>query len=245
MELFNKDCFELIENLPNKSIDVVVTDPPYWHHKSPGKPYSQRNQCVTESTFSNSPLFNVNGELMHKFSDFTDKEIFKLCDALKPKLKIYNAYFCCSESQVPYYCLWAEQNKLMFTILVWEKPLSIINKNRYSQNLEYIVRIYDYGTGLNKTDFNEYYNRVDKSKPISGKKKLHPTEKPIELFKKFITLSSKEGDTVFDPFMGSGVCGVACKELNRNFIGCELDEKYFAVAKDRIENYIVPLFSNI
>ena len=49
--------------------------------------------------------------------------------------------------------------------------------------------------------------------------------------------SSKEGETVLDPFMGSGSTGVACKNLNRNFIGMELDENYFKIAEERIENY--------
>ena len=49
--------------------------------------------------------------------------------------------------------------------------------------------------------------------------------------------SSKEGETVLDPFMGSGSTGVACKKLNRNFIGMELDENYFKIAEERIENY--------
>ena len=70
---------------------------------------------------------------------------------------------------------------------------------------------------------------------ILGGKKTHPTEKPVELNKIFIENSSNEGDVVFDPFMGTGSCGVACKELNRDFIGIEIDERYFKIAKERIE----------
>ncbi len=65
--------------------------------------------------------------------------------------------------------------------------------------------------------------------------KEHPTEKPIELMKLYIENSSNENDTVLDPFMGSGSTGVACKNTNRNFIGIELDENYFNIAKKRIE----------
>ena len=70
---------------------------------------------------------------------------------------------------------------------------------------------------------------------ILGGKKTHPTEKPVELNKIFINNSTNENDTVLDLFMGSGSSGVACKELNRNFIGIEIDEKYFNIAKERIE----------
>lgn len=71
---------------------------------------------------------------------------------------------------------------------------------------------------------------------ILGGKKTHPTEKPIELNKIFISNSTNENDVVLDPFMGTGSCGVACKELNRNFIGIEIDERYFDIAKKRIED---------
>ena len=62
----------------------------------------------------------------------------------------------------------------------------------------------------------------------------HPTIKPLELVKKHLLHSSNENDTVLDCFMGSGTTGVACKELNRNFIGIEIDDEYFKIAKDRI-----------
>ena len=67
--------------------------------------------------------------------------------------------------------------------------------------------------------------------------KNHPTEKPIELMETFILNSSKEGESVLDPFMGSGTTAIACLNTNRNFIGIELDDKYFEIAKERIESH--------
>ena len=230
------DCLEVMKDIPDKSIDLVVTDPPYWHKKSPGKPYSQRKQANTKSKFAQSDLYNVNGLLMHNLSDFNGENIELLLKNISRIMKKMNAYIFCNDTQIAYYSMWAERNKYMFSILVWEKPLSIINKNRYSQNTEYIIRIYEYGTGLNRIEKNEYYNKVKKCKPINGKKKLHPTEKPVELINQIIELSSKENDTILDCFMGSGSTGVACINTNRNFIGIELDKKYFEIAKERIEN---------
>ena len=69
--------------------------------------------------------------------------------------------------------------------------------------------------------------------------KLHPTEKPIELMKILISNSSEQNNVVLDPFMGTGSCGVACKELKRDFIGVEIDKKYFDIAKERIENTVM------
>ncbi len=65
---------------------------------------------------------------------------------------------------------------------------------------------------------------------------VHPTEKPETLLQRIILIGSKEGDTVLDPFMGSGTTGVVAKQLNRNFIGMEIDPSYFELAAKRIEN---------
>lgn len=235
-EILNVDAFEELQNLPDRSIDLVVTDPPYWHKKSPGKPYSERKQCNTKSAFSNSQLYNYDCEMIKDMSDFDEKHINRFLDLLNPKMKIMNAYIFCSETQVPYYSIWAERNGYMFSILVWEKPLSIINKNRFSQNLEYIVRIYDYGTALNKLTNNEFYNRVKKYKPITGMAKEHITQKPVSIIGEFMKLSSKEGDTILDPFSGSGTTCIACIRENRNYIAYEISGKYFDIAVKRIKN---------
>lgn len=80
------------------------------------------------------------------------------------------------------------------------------------------------------------FNRDSKK----GKPALHPTQKPLKLLELLIKTFTNENDLVLDNTMGSGSTGVACKKLNRNFIGIEQDEKYFNIAKERIENTIVP-----
>lgn len=65
---------------------------------------------------------------------------------------------------------------------------------------------------------------------VLGSKNIHPAKKPLELIKRFVRVSSQAGDAVCDPFMGSGTTGVACKELGREFVGCEQDKKYFELA---------------
>lgn len=229
------DCLEGMKQIPDGSVDCVITDPPYWHKKSPGKPYSQRRQCNTESKFSNSELYNYEGDMIKGMSDFDGTHINELMQIMSPKMNIMNAYIFCSETQVPYYAMWAENNGYMFSILVWEKPLSIINKNRFSQNLEYIVRIYDYGTALNRLPKNELYNRVKKYAPVNGTEKLHPTEKPVSIVQEFVLLNTQEGGTVLDPFMGSGTTAIACIKEKRHFIGFELSKVYFDKAQKRIK----------
>lgn len=81
----------------------------------------------------------------------------------------------------------------------------------------------------------------DTKEPRNG----HPTEKPLELMRWCIELTTKQGDTIFDPFMGSGTTGVACMQLGRNFIGCEIDPTYYAIAERRIRDAAAqpPLFT--
>lgn len=234
-KIYCEDCLIGMQRIPDDSIDCVITDPPYWHKKSPGKPYSKRRQCNTESKFSNSELYNYEGDMIRGMSDFDDKCIDTFLKAVEPKMKIMNVYVFCSETQVPYYTMWAENNGYMFSILVWEKPLSIINKNRFSQNIEYIVRIYDYGTALRRLSTNNFYNRVKKEEPVNGANKIHPTEKPVAIIREFVLLNTDEGATVLDPFMGSGTTAIACIKEKRHFIGFELNKEYYDKAIRRIE----------
>jgi DNA modification methylase len=228
----NIDAFELLKSLDDKSIDLIVTDPPYWHKKSPGKPYSERNTYETNSKFANSNLFKADGMMMQTMSDFTDKDVYRLLPEFKRVMKIMNAYIFCNDTLVPYYAMWAEQNGLMFSILIWEKPLSIINKNRFSQNIEYIVRIYDYGTALNKRDENYLYNKV---KRYNVSDKIHPTQKPTDLIREILLVSSNKQDLILDPFMGSGTTAIACIKEERNFIGSEISKEFYELANKRIE----------
>lgn len=80
--------------------------------------------------------------------------------------------------------------------------------------------------------FTDVWNDID----FYEEKRFHPTQKPQKLLERIIIASSNENDVVLDPFMGSGSTGVACKNLNRQFIGIELDEKYYNVSFDRIYN---------
>lgn len=235
--LKNKLYEDFIKTIEDKSVDLVVTDPPYWHKKSPGKPYSERKHYITESKFANSSLFNAENEMMSKMSDFTGDDVNLMMPEIKRVMKKMNAYIFCNDTLLPYYGMWAEKNKYHFSVLVWEKPLSIINKNRFSQHVEYIVRIYEYGTALNKIeDKNHYYSKVKKYNQVRGKGKLHPTEKPVALVSEIIEVSSNENDVILDLFAGSCAIGEACIKLNRFYKACEKEEIHYLNGKNRLDN---------
>ena len=77
---------------------------------------------------------------------------------------------------------------------------------------------------------------IGKPKKIEKLHGKHPTQKPIALLERIIKASTAEGDLVFDPFAGSGTTGAGCKNLNRKFVGIELDDKYFGITKERLGN---------
>ena len=108
--------------------------------------------------------------------------------------------------------------------------------------MEFIVRIYENGTSLNKFEDSSMYGRVFRYGSL--KKKLHPTQKPLELVKRLMLLSSNESDAVLDPFMGSGTTCIAALMLGRKYVGMDNNETFFSVAKDRIEEYNTQMYAN-
>lgn len=101
-----------------------------------------------------------------------------------------------------------------------------------------IVGACEYGLVIYKNKLGDFFNNGKMIKNYfefkRGSNKFHPTQKPLDLIETFIKLYTKENDVVLDFVMGSGTTGVACKKLNRRFIGVEIEEKYYNIAKERI-----------
>ena len=233
-KLFNGDYLEVIKNIPDKSIDLLLTDPPYLHVKGGSKCKRFNKGCG---------MYSEKSEVTTKLSDFGEMEIENFLNAVKSKMKKMNCYIFCSKLQIAYYLKWVINNKKYnYDVLIWDKCRSgLIGHKSFATNIEYIIRIYENGCGLNEVKQNgklisEYYQKIHSIK--NENKKKHPAQKPEILLKRFIELSSKENDVILDCFMGSGSIGVTCMNTNRKFIGIELDENYFNIAIDRIfENY--------
>lgn len=175
-----------------------------------------------------------------KMNDFGEQQIFDFLNAVNKKMVKTNMYIFCSKLQLQYYFKWIYENKKKYDLLVWNKQKTAMKSTKFfTSDIDYVVRIYENGVSLNKiikdngvTD-STYYTKIQS---YSQPKGVHETIKPIELVKKYILLSSNAKEMVLDPFMGSGTTGVACKSLGRSFIGFEIDENYFNIAKERIEN---------
>ena len=223
-KLFNGDCLEVMKKIPDESIDLVVTDPPYKMNHSTGgcTNIGMKNKWQGNIKAGNTVM---DFDISIKFSDWIP-EIYRV---LKNGS---HCYIFCNDKNIQELlneainCGFKESN-----ILVWIKNNATPNRY-YMKNLEFILFLYK---GNAKPINNMGSKCAVESKNINGRKKLHPTQKPIDLLELYISNSCLENDIVLDPFMGSASTGVACLNTDRKFIGIEIDKKYYEIAKNRID----------
>lgn len=214
--LMNGDCLELMKQIPDGSVDMVLTDPPY------GMAYQSNRRTATEK-------FNKIAQ---------DDELSWLdgfCDEIYRVMRNDTAaYVFCSWHKVDVFKAALERRFKIKNLLVWVKNNhgSGDLKGAYAPKHEFVFFVQKGRCFLRdgrRPDILEYAK-------ISGSKMVHPTEKPIDMLERLIKDASDEGDTILDPFMGSGTTGVACVNTGRSFIGIELDPDYFRIAKERIDS---------
>jgi len=221
--LMNGDCLQLLKQIPNGSVDLILTDPPYNiarinNFTSMGRQGIDfgewdKDADITSWLYEIPRILNKDGSVII-FNDWKNLgNIARICESLGLVVK---------------------------DMLRWVKtnPMPRNRDRRYITDYECAIWL----TNKNaKWIFNrqaDAYQRPEFTcSVVSGKEKtIHTTQKPIALMCDLLEIHSNPGQLVLDCFMGSGTTGVACKQLNRNFIGIEKDIDYFELAKKRIEN---------
>ena len=201
---------EVMKCTPPQSFTCTVTDIPYGevNRKSNGLRNLDKKDADIET-------FNL--------EDFVNE----VCRVTKG-----SAYIFCGTEQVSLIRKIMVKNGMSTRLCIWEKtnPSPMNGKVIWLSGIECCV----YGKFSGAT-FNEHCKNTVFRFP-TVRSKIHPTQKPVKLLEYLINTSTNEGDTVFDPCMGSGSTGEACKNLNRNFVGVELNREYFEKAKERIES---------
>ena len=217
VKLYNDDCLNVLKDIEDNSIDLVVTDPPYEVITG------GRNGGVKGKP---SGILTENKQLMKSIpkADLWLSECFRV---MKDGTHIY--IMTNTLNLTNYLNIINSVGFKLHNLLVWNKNNTTPNR-WYMKNCEYVIFA---RKGFAKSINNPSSQTVHNFDNIIGNKK-HPTEKPVDLMKLYVENSSQVGDTVLDPFMGVGSTGIACKELNRNFIGVELDKQYFDIATKRI-----------
>jgi len=212
------DCLDVMKDMDNESVDLCITDPPY-------KLISGGVSGLCCHGILDPSVYNNKG----KFFEVTEFEnwipyIYKI---LK---KNSDLYIMCNDKNLQELLNTVKKNGFrLHNILVWYKGNHTPNR-WYMKSCEFIVYCWK---GKAKKINNMSSLQINMTKCKMGNR-FHPTEKPIELISEYIANSSQINDLIFDPFIGSGTTCLAAKNLNRQFIGIEKEEKYFNIAKERL-----------
>lgn len=224
IDLQQGDCLELMKEIPDGSVDLIVTDPPY-------KITSRGNGGNSGGMFqkkivNKGQVFNNNAISIKDYLG----EFYRI---LKPQT---HCYIMTNNKNITEFLMAVKDSDFHFIKnLVWVKDNKIMGQSYMSQ-FEYIIFLRKGPhKKINNCGDSDVLNFPNKKLKDENGKTIHDTEKPVGLMKVLIDNSSQPHDLVLDPFMGIGSTGVACVNTNRNFIGMELDPKYFEIAKNRIK----------
>ena len=208
INLMQGDCLELMKGIPDGSVDMVLSDIPYGE-------VSQKSSGLRRLDRGNADTCEIDlGTMVN--------EAVRVCSG--------SFYVFCGTGQISEITTHFKRHNLTTRLCAWEKsnPSPMNGTRLWLSGMEFCIF-----ARKPKSTFNEHCQKALWKFPV-GRSKVHPTEKPVKLMQRLIKASSNEGDTVLDFTMGSGTTGVACKTLNRDFIGIELDENYYNIAKERI-----------
>ena len=220
--IINDDCMNILKNLPDKCIDLVLTDPPYEVDSHGGKS-TQKGLGTRANNLRDNIRFVSDG-----FDyDSIFNEFIRIC-------KKINLYIFCSNSQISKIMSFFEERGYSTTLLVWHKTNAIqLSNGTYHSNLEFIVCVREKGCCFNDLRIEEKSKIIQMPYPIGDR--LHPTQKPVELIQKLLRIKSNENDLILDCFSGSGTTAIACHRLKRRFICIEKDKEYWQASVKRLE----------
>lgn len=229
IDLKNESCFTFLQAIQKNSIDLGLTDPPYEVSR-------ETNFQSGEETGRNTDRFRVSMDFGEWDQGFTglDKVIKEYYRILKPGGTLICFYDLWKITTLKEYFESAGFKQLRFIEWVKTNPVPINSKVNYLTNAREIAIV---GVKGGKPTFHSEYDKGIYEYPICHDKgRFHPTQKPLALFEDLILKHSNEGDLVVDCFAGSATTAVACKNLNRNFTGCELNKEYYDKSMERIQS---------
>ncbi|MDY5159679.1 DNA-methyltransferase [Actinotignum urinale] len=232
--LYNDDCIVTMEKLLAGSVDLILTDPPY----NLGNFMKDRDtnlKKMRDNFFGSAGWDDLSAEDWEKSMDLFFEKAVKL---LK---KGGSMIVFMSIIKVETIIRLAQKHGLYYkTTGIWHK-LNPMPRNMHlhfvNSTEAWVYFTYGKKTGTFNNNGKVIHDFVEAGVAANGERRFgkHPTQKPLSLMRFFIELLTNEGNVVLDPFMGSGSTGVAAKQLDRNFIGIELDEKYFGIASKRMQ----------
>lgn len=248
VQLYQGDCLEILKTLPDGCVDAVITSPPYFNARDyshfatyddyltflrefvimarrllkPDRLLVVNLSCVIEPRLSRAhesrrlPIpFDFVGIATRGGFKFLDEIIWQKPDGASNRARTFDQH----RHPVAYKPYQVTEYALIF-------------KNGEGL-LDYVIRAHD-AESIKSSRIKDGYERTNVWRISPERVEGHPAPFPIALANKLVTYYSFVGDTILDPFMGSGTTGVACVQTGRNFIGIELDPGYFSIAEKRI-----------
>ncbi len=218
LNLIKGDCLEKMQDIESGSIDAIITDPPY--------------NIARENNFSTMGRAGIDFGEWDKGADlFTYiNECYRLLNK-NGSFIVFNDW-----KNLGDIASYAESVGFMTKDMIRLEKTNPMPRNRDRRYItDYECAVW-FTMPKAKWVFNRQDEKYQRPKFVKSiEKGFHPTQKNLSLMEDLLRIHSNEGDTVLDCFMGSGTTGVACKNLNRSFIGIEQDNKYFEIAKERIK----------
>ena len=205
------DCLEVMKGIPDKSVDGIITDPPYF---LPAKHYQTRKHF--KRNFSDLGILE---SFFKGFFDIIDKKLrdnglfYIFCDGQSYPLFYYYAYFITKTTRP----------------LIWDKKISF--SGYYWRHQHEIIL---FGIRPEKHKIPTGKGDIIRCGAMKIDSRKHPAEKPVELILEILQNTFEENAIILDPFLGSGTTAVACKQLNRRFIGIEINPDYCKIARERL-----------
>lgn len=210
-----------MKQIPDRSVDLIVTDPPYLMKYKTGRRKDKTHKFASEISGDDNP------DLIHDYIS----ECYRI-------LKDDSAcYVFCNQNKVDVFKQELESAGFNIkNIIVWVKNNHTAGDlvAQYGKKHEFIFYVNKGRCPLNGKRLTDVWEFPK----VSGKQQVHQNQKPLELIKQCIEKSSKVGGVVFDGFMGSGTTAIACMETDRNYIGYEIDPEYYEITQERIRKKV-------
>lgn len=220
--IYHADCRDILPKIPDKSIDLVLTDPPYEIHVDGGGMCSRRDfhKAIKQANLDS----------------FLPKEFMPVIWS-----KCQHGYYWTSKNCLKDFLEWMEDNVPNWDLLTMAKRNPIPAKNnKYLPDSEFVLFLRGDSCYWDNDASYNFYRKVkwtDSVPPQYG----HPTEKPVYICEEFIQLSTSVGQLLLDPFLGSGTTAYCAKKLGRKCIGIEIEEKYCEIAAKRCSQTVMNL----
>lgn len=226
--IYNCDCMEGMKAMPDNSVDLIVTDPPYEFKDTTGG--GAFGTCRGKSASKKGRTYHA--ELTPISEGISNEMLEEMCRVCK----IPNIYLFCNKDQVPQFLNFGISKGLNFDILTWHKPdPTPMCGNKYLSDTEYIIFLRGKGAKVYGTYETKKKWFLQNSNTIDKDIWHHPTIKPLNIIQTLIVNSCEWGGVIFDPFLGSGTTAVAAYKEHRHFIGFEINPEYYNIATRRID----------